>query len=257
MKKINRWALLFVIASLSVLLGAVVNFGQKTESSGTKWLLTEIDGKAISASKAYIEINNEKTRFSGHNGCNRMFGPMELAGNKLTIGNIGSTKMACLDADGDVEKGFMDELGRINGLKQTGDALEMLDGERVALKFKAAAIERPLNLEDKKWVLESIKGNAIEVKGEAPFISFDSAKQSAGGNTSCNLFGGSYTTEGSKLTIKETFSTMRACIEDNRMDIERQFLDALGSVTTYEIKDGKLSLKNGDAVLMTFLGKAK
>jgi heat shock protein HslJ len=95
------------------------------------------------------------------------------------------------------------------------------------------------------------------VKGEVPFISFDQAKQSAGGNTGCNLFGGSYTTEGSKLTIKDTFSTMRACIEDNRMDVERAFLDALQSVSAYEIKDGKLFLKNNDSIVLTFVGNSK
>jgi heat shock protein HslJ len=258
MKKIHRSALFLVIGSLLVVFAAFIAFGQRSESSGTKWLLTHIDGKAISASKAFIEINNEKTRFTGHSGCNRMFGGMEVADGKLTIGPIGSTKMACLDADGDIESSFLSQLGRVNALRQNGEVLELLDGQRVALKFIAAAKEETsVKLEDKKWVLESIKGNAVEIKGEAPFISFDTTKQSAGGNTGCNLFGGSYTVEGSKLTIKDTFSTMRACIEDNRMEVERNFLDALQGVNSYEIKDGKLFLKNGDNVLLTFLGKAK
>jgi len=258
MNKIQRSGLLFVIASILVIFATFMAFGQKSEAAGTKWLLTDIDGKATSVSKAFIEINSEKTRFSGHNGCNRMFGGMEFIAGKLAIGQIGSTKMACPDAEGEVEGAFMAELSRVNGLRQYGEILELLDGERVALKFKAAVKEAGvLKLEDKKWVLESIKGNAVEIKGEAPFISFDKAKQSAGGNTGCNLFGGSYTTEGSKLIIKDTFSTMRACVEDNRMDVERQFLDALQDVNTFEVKDGKLYLKNGAAVLLTFLGRAK
>ena len=257
MSKVHRSALLFAVASILIIFAVFVAFGQKSEASGTKWLLTHIDGKAISSSKAFIEINNEKTRFNGHNGCNRMFGGMELNDGKLTIKQIGSTKMACLNADGDVEQGFMAELGRANGLRQDGEVLELLDGERIALKFKAAKDEGAMKLEDKKWVLESIKGNAVEIKGEGPFINFDLAKQSAGGNTGCNLFGGSYTAEGSKLTIKDTFSTMRACIEDNRMDVERRFLDALQSVNSFEVKDGKLLLKNSDSVLLIFVGKAK
>ena len=258
MSKLHRSALLFAVASLLVVFAALVAFGQKSEPSGTKWLLTHIDGKAISGSKAFIEINNEKTRFNGHTGCNRMFGGMGVVAGKLTVGPIGSTKMACLNADGDVEGSFMAEFGRVNGLRQDGEVLEMLDGERVALKFKAGAkAESAVKLEDKKWLLESIKGNAVEVKGDAPFINFDLAKNSAGGNTGCNLFGGSYMSEGSKLTITGTFSTMRACIEDNRMDVERQFLDALQGVNTYQIKEGKLFLKNGDSVVLTFVGKAK
>ena len=258
MTKIHRSARLFAVASFLVVFAALVAFGQESEISGTKWLLTHIDGNAISGSKAFIEINDEKKRFSGHAGCNRMFGGMELTAAKLKIGQIGSTKMACLNADGDVEDKFLAQLGRVNSLRQDGKVLELLDNERVALKFKAAAKEeRAANLEDKKWFLESIKRTKVEVKGEAPFINFDIAKQSAGGNTGCNLFGGSYTSEGTKVTIKDTFSTMRACIEDNRMTIEREFLDALQGVNTFEIKEGKLFLKNGDSILLTFIGKAK
>ena len=258
MSKIHRSALLFGITSLLIILAALTAFGQKSEVPGTKWLLTHIDGKAISGSKAFIEINDHKTRFTGHTGCNRMFGGMELVAAKLTVGPVGSTKMACLDADGDIEGKFLAELGRVDGLLQAADSLELLEGQRVALKFTAAAKqESGVKLEDKKWFLESIKGNAVEVKGDAPFINFDLAKQSAGGNTGCNLFGGSYSAEGNKLTIKDTFSTMRACIEDNRMTVEREFLDALQSVDTFVIKDGKLFLKNGDSVVLIFMGKAK
>jgi len=258
MSKVHRSAFLFAITSLLIILAAFAAFGQKAEASGTKWLLTQIDGEAILASKAFIEINNEKTRFTGHTGCNRMFGGLELVGAKLTMGPVGSTKMACLNADGDLEGKFLAELGRVNGLRQDADSLELLDGQRVALKFTASAKqESAVKLEDKKWFLESIKGSPVEANGEVPFINFDSAKQSAGGNTGCNLFGGSYSAERNKLTIKDTFSTMRACIEDNRMTVEHEFLDALQSVNTFEIMDGKLFLKKGDSVLLIFIGKAK
>ena len=256
MKKINRSARLFVIASVSILFATVIAFGQNTEPAGTKWLLTEIDGSAIVASKAYIELNNDKTRFSGNNGCNRMFGGMQLAAGKLTIGNIGSTRMACLDADGDLEQQFMAELSGANGLRQNGETLELLNNERVVLKFKSSNPET-MKLEDKKWFLQSIKGTAIELTGDKPFIAFDAGKQSAGGNTGCNVFGGSYSSEGNKLLVKNTFQTMRACIEDNRMEIERAFLDELARVSTFEIKDGKLYLKNGDSVLLILIGKDK
>jgi heat shock protein HslJ len=104
--------------------------------------LTHIDGKPISASKAFIEINNEKTRFTGHAGCNRMFGGMEFTDGKLALKGIGTTRMACADEEiSTIEGNFLTELGRVNGLRQNGDVLELLDGQRVALKFKAAAKE--------------------------------------------------------------------------------------------------------------------
>jgi heat shock protein HslJ len=229
MKKVRRSTLLFTVACLSILFAALSAFGQRSEeTSAAKWLLTHIDGKAITASKAYIEINNENTRFSGSTGCNRMFGGMELSGSKLTVKGTGTTRMACLDPEvSTIENNFLAELGRVNGLRQDGETLELLDGARVALKFMASKQESAAKLQDKKWFLEPIKGNAVELKGDPPFLSFDPSKQSAGGNTGCNVFGGSYAAEGSKLTIKDAFQTLRACEEDNRMSIEREFMDGL------------------------------
>ena len=97
-----------------------------------------------------------------------------------------------------------------------------------------------IRLEDKKWVLEMLNGKPVE--GTKPFISFDAAKQSAGGDTGCNVFGGSYAVSGDTIRIFDTISTMRACIEDDRMEVERKLMDALQNANRFEIKKGKLFL---------------
>ena len=86
---------------------------------------------------------------------------------------------------------------------------------------------------------------------------FDPAKRSAGGDSSCNVFGGSYSAIGNTLKLTEIVSTMRACIEDDRMLIERQFLDALRATNRYEIERGKLMLYQNRRLLVTLNGEAK
>lgn len=44
-----------------------------------------------------FEFNLSEMRFSGHAGCNQILGAIDLKGNKITFGNLISTKMACPD----------------------------------------------------------------------------------------------------------------------------------------------------------------
>jgi heat shock protein HslJ len=115
-------------------------------------------------------------------------------------------------------------------------------------------------LEKYRWELVSIRGEAVELakEGDTPFLSFDKEKGSAGGNTGCNVFGGSYEEEAEgKIRIFDTVSTMRACIEDNRMEVEREFMDALQSANRYEIDGTALKIFDGETLLLEFSGKEK
>jgi heat shock protein HslJ len=50
---------------------------------------------------------------------------------------------------------------------------------------------------------------------------------------------------------------MRACIEDERMVTEREFLDGLRDTDRYEIKANKLYLYKGRRLLLSFDAAAK
>jgi heat shock protein HslJ len=106
-------------------------------------------------------------------------------------------------------------------------------------------------------VLESIGKTPAGEIGKQVFINFNAAKGSAGGNSSCNAFGGDYVVTGNSLAFKSIISTMRACIEDNRMSTERSFLDGLQATDRYEIKDGMLNLYKGDTLLLALRGEKK
>ena len=97
-----------------------------------------------------------------------------------------------------------------------------------------------------------------EEKKKGPVINFDSSKRSVGGNTGCNVFGGSYTASRNTISMTDLISTMRACIEDGRMQTERELLDGLRRADTFEItNDNRLKLYDNGRILLTFRGQRK
>jgi len=251
----NKTLKLILASALIAMCCGITASGRTPALSGTKWQLVGISGKTVST-KAFVEFNEQLTRVSGNAGCNRMFGTVDTKGRQITFGAIATTKMACGDENANrVESQILNAIPRINRLRQYGSRLELSNGNRVLLKFKAANDE--ISLEDQKWLLESISGKLVEIEGTKPFVSFDASKQSAGGNTGCNVFGGSYAVSGDTIRIFDTVSTMRACIEDDRMEIERKFIDALENSNRFEIKKGKLFLYRKDRLLATLRGEIK
>ncbi|MFL6467423.1 MAG: META domain-containing protein [Pyrinomonadaceae bacterium] len=245
-----------VVSSMLVAFCCVFTALGRTPSLGeTKWQLTYLNGKAVST-KAYLEFDARLTRVTGNAGCNRMFGSVVTINRQISFGPLGMTKMACAEREANrIESEFTTALARVNRLRQSGESLQLMSGSRIILRFTAKNDEP--GLEDKKWIVENLNGKKIEVKGEMPFISFDAEKQSAGGNTACNVFGGSYAVSGDTIRIFDTISTMRACIEDDRMEIERKFMDALQSANRFEIKNGKLYLYRKSNLLMKMRGENK
>lgn len=248
-----------LIVLMIVAAGAIGATAQGSRLGG-QWDLVEINGEDVADLEAYLEFAANQKRFTGNTGCNRMFGPVGTRGQRIDFSNVGMTRMACGPdrRKQRIETALVEGLDHVERFRRTGNSL-VLTGPATVMKFVLHA-GKPANgirLEDKKWTLAAIKGVPVSKLGESAFVVFDAAKGSAGGNSSCNVFGGSYTTKGDSLKITDVISTMRACIEDDRMTIEREFLDGLRSATRYEIKDGKLILYQDRRLLLTFTGEAK
>lgn len=259
--KINKIFYLFAIISIFAL-----NIFAQNLTGGyipQRWIPTSIKGKQIDETKAFIEFSEGGNRLTGNTGCNRLFGNFEVKGKSLNFWKIGTTKMFCFDKNAmQTETDFLNILDKTTSFKKSGNVLKLYEGKRQIAKLKlvkpvkiAESVMNSIKLEDKKWVLESVKTDAVtEVETDA-FIVFNKEKQSAGGNTSCNVFGADYETDGQNLKITQAISTFRACIEDERMSIERSFLNGLQNVNRYEIKGEKLYLYQDETLLLTFRGE--
>lgn len=256
----------YLLAFAIIIFGTSGIFARSADIEGFQWTLTYANGRQVTSGNAYLEIERNGRRFSGNTGCNQMFGTVKLKGQNVDFSGIGMTKKMCKLVAGSVsETGFVNALDKAVRYVQSGNTLHMFDRQgRTVLRFKRIARQPPVvdlpartGLEDRKWVLESIANRRTLVAIKGAFVNFDAAKGSSGGNSGCNVFGGEYTVLGSRIEIKEIVSTMRACIEDDRMTIEREFLDGLRTANRFEIKDGRLLLYRGRNMLLTLRGEAK
>ncbi len=103
-----------------------------------------------------------------------------------------------------------------------------------------------------KWLLKKIymEGEMQEIKAKRAFIKFDKEKQSAGGNGSCNSFGGSAIVNSDSLTFGNLFSTKMYC--NDVQATEDNFFISLSKVNRFMIKDKTLLLLHGEDVLLEF-----
>ncbi|MGE3466313.1 MAG: META domain-containing protein [Pyrinomonadaceae bacterium] len=225
--------------------------------SSTRWKLVEANGSPVTNSLAALEINEDGSRFTGNTGCNRMFGELSVDGRKIDLRSIGTTKRMCKLMEGNVaESVFLKALDDTRTFRSNGRTLRLIDRRgRVVLKFTKVEPDKLGSFENNKWVLESIMGRQTSVPLPYAFIKFDEQKSSAGGNTSCNVFGGSYSVEDSSIRFTDIISTMRACIEDSSMAVEQDMLAGLRNSNRYEIKDGRLFLYDSMELLLTFRGE--
>lgn len=234
-----------------------------------RWNLIEISGGAVERSKAFVEFDSAQKRFSGNAGCNRMFGKFETSGNEIKFSGIGATKMFCSEEGAmKLETDFIKSLETATRFEKTGDTLIFYAGENPVLKFSGAAKNtnsdansgnensNVVKLEDKKWILTAIAEKPLPKIEKEPFLVFNPEKDSAGGYSGCNSFGGGYKTDGDKISVTEIVQTFIAC-EDERGTVERQFLDSLQKANRFEIKAGKLNLSEGSRPLLSFEAREK
>jgi len=256
------------ISLLGLMLIAVAAASAQRQSlANAEWKLMEAYGQRARQTNAMLDFGRDLSRFTGNGGCNRIFGPVTVTAERMRFGQIGSTKMMCKLVPGSIPEATV-----LRGLKATrkysiarGELTLMDNRGRVLLRFQRSGSDdgngggngQANRLDDQRWALEQIGNRQTFAPIKGVFINFDSSKRSVGGNTGCNVFGGSYTTSRNKISMTELFSTMRACEEGGKMQTEKELLDGLRRADTFEIRDNRLRLYDSGRLLLTFRGERK
>jgi heat shock protein HslJ len=96
-----------------------------------QWRLVELDGEPVRREgdeRSPRLMFRGDGRVSGFGGCNRLSGTYEARGDRLTLGPLATTKMACADVM-DIESAFLGALGRVRRWKlQSGRLALLADG---------------------------------------------------------------------------------------------------------------------------------
>lgn len=230
-------------------------------SLGGEWNIVEVDGHVLTSSVGQslpsIGFDEESHRIFGNSGCNRMMGTYQTDSDKpgsLSLGPIGSTRMACPDMN--TEQKVLTALQKVKSFKTLscgkgkGASCKVLlcgeKGETVAIIEKAPVNISALNGE---WTISRINNEPIGQSENEPFIGFNMEEGRIYGSTGCNRMNGFFLQDKKdplSVSFGQIATTMMACPD---MDTERKVLDALNAVKSFTI------LKNNEVELFDANGK--
>ncbi|MBN8821885.1 MULTISPECIES: META domain-containing protein [unclassified Spirosoma] len=105
------------------------------------WVLTEFQGKAITADASRrevprLEISLTEGRVTGTTGCNRLSGPVKADTRQIVFGPLITTKMACIGAAGDLESPFLNALNAPLSYQIGSGRLTLLQNGAALMVFK-------------------------------------------------------------------------------------------------------------------------
>jgi len=223
---------------------------------GVRWVLVSYLNAAGETAKALADREvtaefNADGQLGGSAGCNRYFASYTVDGSALTIGQAGSTMMACEPAEVmEQEAQFLAVLGTAAGWHVEGNQLHILDanGQTVAL----FAASEPASLTGGTWSATGINNGKQAVTSlviDTTVTAVFGEDGSLNGSAGCNNFMTSYTLDGQNITIEPAATTRKMCPGEGVMEQETQFLTALTTATTWNISGEVLELRTADGAL--------
>lgn len=216
---------------------------------GPTWRLTQISG-AVPAGLATltraVTVQFEAGQARGFSGCNTFSGGYELQGDRLTLGPLATTMMACPEPGRSVEDAFQQAFKGALQFTIDGDQLvATAAGGGESLRFER---EAPPQLDGSSWKVTSYNNNrqaVVGVTGDTEItLSFSNGEVS--GSAGCNRFHATYAIEDNSIRFGPAATTRRAC-DQALMTQEQEFLAALTSAVTWRIDGNVLDLHRADS----------
>jgi heat shock protein HslJ len=112
---------------------------------------------------------------------------------------------------------------------------------------------------DTHWEFVSLEEKEIylpEGVTEPPFMLLQSENRFTG-RAGCNTLMGTYKLEGPRLDLTRVASTRKYCADERVMEQERNLMEALRQVKSFEISGAKLTLFNGERRLAELKAKSQ
>lgn len=245
------------------------------QSISGKWVISGIyvNGKKedISTKNFLIDFNEETKRVLGK-VCNGFSGSLTTQkGNRITIGQLMSTKMLCPDID--FENQIMSALQTANNYGFVGDTLTLTQDGKNLLSLtlqkqaqdvqtdtaKQPAPELKAGINGVTWYFTSYnsENNSVDISKLGSFILFNGAEQKLTGHAPCNNFFGSAIVQpindkNGKLKLDKIGATMMAC---ENLSAEQIMMKLLAMVDGYEISGHTLALKMAGKTLFQLSDK--
>ena len=170
---------------------------------GPGWRLTGLPGKnaaALASLPRVIRARFERGRVTGFSGCNNLMGSYTLDGNRLALGPLAGTMMACPEPGSSIENAFKAAFAGTLRYAITGDRLSLTSEGGATLSFEKEPAPR---LEGVTWEASVFNNNRQAVVGllTGTRLTLSFADGTVSGNSGCNDFRAPYTAEPGRITI--------------------------------------------------------
>ena len=216
--------------------------------TGTSWTVDGIGGVAVVAGSEPSITFTADGQINGTTGCNRFFGSYAQEGSKLSFSGVGMTKMACM-GDGLMQQestfasilsgaaaASVDGAGKLTIMGESGVGFVAVP----VLSADAPAADTAV-LQGAAWIVEDINRGGVIDNSRLTLIFGADGRVS--GSTNCNGFSGTYSVDGSRLTLSPLAMTRRACLAQALSMQEAKYTSALNGEMTWAITgDGALEL---------------
>ena len=215
---------------------------------GPTWKLVGLpghDSSALGGAKRPLTARFEAGRISGFSGCNRFMGDYTVERDKLVIGTLAGTMMACPEPDMVLERAVHGALTGTLRYAISADRLTLTPVSGSPLVFQMAPAPK---LEDITWEVTGFNNGRQAVVGTLSGTKLTLSFQEGvvQGRSGCNTFRATFKRSGDRLVIGPTAATRMACAGDGVMQQEREFLAALETATLWTIQDGMLDMHRAD-----------
>lgn len=215
---------------------------------GPTWRLTYLRGlDAITLRDATrpVTAGFKAGRISGFSGCNQFFGPYTFDRDRVVIGPLAGSMMACEKPAMAIENAVHAALAGTFRYVLADGHLTLLAGTEPVLTFDA---EPAPKLEGVTWKITGFNNGRQAVvsplSGTALSVTFKDGRVE--GFAGCNSFRASYTAEADRIVIGPLATTRMICKGNDVMQQERQFLSALESATNWGFMGKLLDLHRAD-----------
>lgn len=246
MKLKADWALLALLLLSSHVTAAEPSTTVSIE--GPIWRLTELRGLdpvALRDAKRPVTAGFNAGRVSGFSGCNQFVGPYTVERDRVVIGPLAGSMMACEQPAMTVERAVHNALAGTFRYVLEQDKLTLISGDDPVLTFQT---EPAPSLEGVTWKVTGFNNGrqAVVSPMSDTMLAITFRQGSVEGFAGCNTFRASYTVEADRISLGPAAVTRINCNEDNVMQQERQFLSALESATTWSIARQMLDMHRAD-----------
>jgi heat shock protein HslJ len=202
-----------------------------------------------------VSVRFEGGRVAGSGGCNRISAEYRLDGDRLSLGPVAATMMACPEPAASIEATVLQALALIATWAVEEGSLVLRDADGLDRLVLDRVVEP--TLVGPSWQATGVNngrgGVASLVAGTAIDATFGEDGR-VSGRAGCNRYHGPFRVDGPRLGIGPLASTRMACPDEAVMEQEAAFLAAMGRATTFRIDGDRLELRDDDGALQVSFG---